>query len=338
MSVLEPRRYLCHRARSPIEIDGRLDDPAWREVPWTEDFVDIEGDRRPKPRYRTRAKMLWDDEFFYIGAELEEPNVWATLTEHDSVIFLDNDFEVFLDPDSDSHLYYELELNALNTTWDLLLNRPYKDGGTPISNWEMPGLRTAVWIDGTLNNPLDTDRGWSVEIAIPWTAIMEPRDRPDAAGRPPSTWRPSEGTTWRVNFSRVEWDVTIEGTKIRKVPDRPEHNWVWSEQGVIDMHRPEHWGYVQFTLLPPGQAAFQEDPSREARAALHEAYYALHDHRRAHGRWPESLAELGLASRLPLALHATPSLFEVHCPVTYPDGSRHVWAIRQDALVWEVSS
>ena len=74
-------------------IDGKLDDPAWNDAPWTDDFVDIEGDAKPKPRFRTRAKMLWDDQNLYIAAELEEPYVWATLREHDSVIFRDPDFE-----------------------------------------------------------------------------------------------------------------------------------------------------------------------------------------------------------------------------------------------------
>ena len=67
-----------------------------------DDFQDIEGDKKPRPRFRTRAKMLWDDQFFYVAAELEEPHVWATLTKHDSVIFHDNDFEIFIDPDGDN--------------------------------------------------------------------------------------------------------------------------------------------------------------------------------------------------------------------------------------------
>ena len=117
-----PKGYVCHRATSPITIDGDLADAEWAAAPWTDAFVDIEGDKKPKPRFRTRVKMLWDDEALYIAAELEEPHVWATLTEHDAVIFHDNDFEVFLDPDGDNHLYGELELNALNTTWDLLLD------------------------------------------------------------------------------------------------------------------------------------------------------------------------------------------------------------------------
>src|SRR5215472_8143651 len=124
-----PRGYVCYRASSPIQIDGRLDEPSWQAVPWSDPFVDIEGDTRPEPRYRTRIKMLWDDDYFYVAAELEEPHVWATLTQHDSVIFDDNDFEVFINPKGDNHAYYEFEMNALNTGWDLFLTMPYKDGG-----------------------------------------------------------------------------------------------------------------------------------------------------------------------------------------------------------------
>ena len=77
----EPKRYLCYRATGPLESTGSLNTAFWQHAPWTEDFVDIEGDIRPAPRFRTRAKMLWDNECLYIGAEMEEPNVWATLTE-----------------------------------------------------------------------------------------------------------------------------------------------------------------------------------------------------------------------------------------------------------------
>src|SRR5262249_59280634 len=66
-----PKGYVCYRAASPPRIDGRLDDAAWRDAPWTDDFVDIEGDVKPRPRFRTRAKMLWDADYFYVVAELE---------------------------------------------------------------------------------------------------------------------------------------------------------------------------------------------------------------------------------------------------------------------------
>jgi hypothetical protein len=233
----QPKNYECFRATGPVRIDGRLDDSAWRAAPWTDSFVDIEGDIRPRPRFRTRVKMLWDDEFFYIAADMEEPHVWATLTKHDSVIFHDNDFEVFIDPDGDTLNYYEFEINALNTGWDLLLDKPYRLGGKPRNAWEIPGLRTAVHIRGTLNDPADRDDGWSVELAFPWKVLGE-YSRQKAP--------PNPGDIWRVNFSRVEWQHEIVGGRYRRIPGTKEDNWTWSVQGVINMHVPEHWGRVRF--------------------------------------------------------------------------------------------
>ena len=232
----QPKQYDCHRAGSAVKIDGRLDDAAWGKAPWTDAFVDIVGEDRPKPRFRTRIKMLWDDEYLYIGAELEETDVWATLTAHDSVIFRDNDFEVFLNPTGDGLKYFEFEINALNTGWDLFLDKPYKQGGKADNSCEMPGYKSAVAIDGTLNDASDRDKGWSVELALPWSAFVE------RSGK----GRPNTGETWRMNFSRVEWRVRVVDGKYQNVPGLKEDNWVWTPQGVVNMHVPEKWGTVRF--------------------------------------------------------------------------------------------
>ena len=226
-SLPAPRSYDVQLTSAPIVIDGKLDDPAWNQARWTTDFVDIEGSAKPNPRYRTRVKMLWDDQYLYIAAEMEEPNVKATLTQHDSVIFHDNDFEVFIKPLPGSESYYEFEINALNTGWDLFLDKPYLKGGKADNSWDIPNLKTAVSVEGTLNNPNDHDQGWTVEIAYPWRAFQL---------RQPEVHQPTPATTWRINFSRVEW-----------MAGHPrEDNWVWSPQGVINMHIPEHWGYLHF--------------------------------------------------------------------------------------------
>ena len=230
-----PKHYEAHHALTPINIDGKLDDPSWQTAPWTDLFLDIEGAAHPKPRFKTRAKILWDDQYLYLAADLDEPHLWATLTQHDSVIFRDNDFEVFLNPTGDSLNYFEFEMNALNTGWDLFLPKPYRRQGKPDNGWEIPGLKTAVHLDGTLNNPADTDQGWQLEIAMPWTAFTERSTK----------GRPVPGEEWRINFSRVEWRVNTTRGKYEKLPGK-EDNWVWSPQGVIDMHRPETWGYVRF--------------------------------------------------------------------------------------------
>lgn len=330
-----PRHYLCYRADDPITIDGKLDEAAWKAVPWTESFVDIEGDLKPKPRFRTRAKMTWDDQYFYLAAEMEEPHVWATLTQHDAVIFQDNDFEVFIDPDGDNHNYGEFEINALNTGWDLLLPKPYRDGGKADNSWEIPGLKTAVFVDGTLNDSSDTDRGWSVELAFPWSVLgkLAPLPAP-----------PRDGDQWRVNFSRVEWKHEIVAGKYRKVPKSPEDNWVWSPQGVINMHCPETWGYVQFSTAQPGQAVFRPDPAGPARGMLQLIYQAQRDYHKAHRRYAPDLSalrlgELGHPSVAgPPVLNAGEKNYQATITVRLADGKLQPWRIREDSHIGPVES
>ncbi len=222
----QPLSYACHHITKPLVIDGVLDDHEWQTAPWTTDFVDIEGAAKPTPRYRTRMKMLWDDKYLYIAAEMQEPDVKATLLKHDSVIFHDNDFELFLKPLPLSPSYYEFEINALNTGWDLFLSKPYREGGKADNSWDIQGLRTAVSVQGTLNSSSDIDKGWTVEIAYPLDAFLSRQSVP----------HPEPGTTWRANFSRVEW----------KAGQAKEDNWVWTPQHIVNMHVPEYWGYLRF--------------------------------------------------------------------------------------------
>lgn len=75
-------------------------------MPWSEPFVDIEGpQRRPKEFPLTRVKMMYDDERFYVAAELQESQIWGTITEKNSTMYHENDFEVFLNPDGSRHNY-----------------------------------------------------------------------------------------------------------------------------------------------------------------------------------------------------------------------------------------
>ncbi len=218
--------------------------------------------------------MQWDDEYFYIAAELEDPHVWGTLTQHDAVIFHDNDFELFVDPNSDSHEYFEFEMNALNTGWDLFLPKPYKDGGSADNGWGIPGLKTAARVNGTLNDSRNRDKGWTLEMGIPWKAFGQ-------AARMPLP--PVAGHVWRVNFSRVEWRHEIHEGKYGRVPGTKEDNWVWSPQGKVNMHLPEHWGYVQFAGKAGG--VFTGDPAWAAQMELQSYYQRQYDFRKEKGRW-----------------------------------------------------
>lgn len=328
-----PKEYICYRAAEPMIIDGKLDELSWQNAGWTDDFIDIEGDIKPSPRFRTQAKMLWDDNYFYISAVLYEPDIWGKLMNRDDVIFYDNDFEVFIDPDGDTHAYAEFEMNALNTVWDLLIVKPYRELSlSAINGWDIKGLKTAVSIDGTLNTPGDVDNSWTVEIAFPWPAFFE-----ISGTQAP----PAAGDQWRVNFSRVEWKTEVIDGQYQKIinPDTgkpfPEDNWVWSPQGIINMHYPEMWGYVQFSGLNSGSGkeCFVKSEIEEHKWFLRQLYYKEKAYYEVNGKYTSDLSELGFSLEPPSGF--LPPLIEIamdffQAVLTSADGSIEI-LIRSDS-------
>ena len=288
----QPLEYSAKFIDQPILIDGRLDEPAWKDQVSSSLFVDIEGDAKPLPRFDTRVKILWDEDYLYIGATLEEPKVQASFLEKNSYIFHDdNNFEVFVDPNGDHCNYYELELNAFNTIWELSLPVPYRNSGKPNDPDNMPGLKTAVAVYGTINDDSDIDSVWTVELAF----LFEDFEKYDAVNTPP---RP--GDYWRINFSRVEWRYNFTENKYVKVPGLREDNWVWSPQGEINMHAPEHWGILHFQINDQ-DASTPSATEWQVRKVLMSTYQRLHDHYGNHNSYPMNLP-LDMVSDAPFEL------------------------------------
>lgn len=327
-----PPHYVCRRTRIPLgEPDGRLDKPFWEQAPWTSPFHDIEGDSRPAPAKLVQAKLLWDDEALYIGAYLQEDAIWATVTQRDHVIFEDNDFEVFLAPQDSTHRYYELEMNALNTVWDLLMEKPARDGVRRIIGWDIHGLKSAVYIEGKLNCPAANNRFWSLELVIPWFSLRECGENECY----PARLAPEDGEIWRMNFSRVEWTVDVVDGQYRKRLDPatgrplPEANWVWAPTGVIDIHMPELWGYLLFTQDDERTFSLPEDEA--IKWQLRRLYYRERNYGAAHGHYTTSLKALLGEETLSITprIDVTPNLFEISAPASH--GTLH---IRQDGYLW----
>jgi hypothetical protein len=289
-----PKQYVVHKLKSTdvVVFDGRIDEPLWSEVPWTDKFVDIEGPTKPLPYYDTWAKMRWDDNYLYIACHLEEPQLWANLTVNNSIIFYDPDIEVFIDPDG-SHFYYkELELNGRNLNWNLLLVRPYLNGGPPVCNFTVPGqcrqsapewgvpywdispwLPSGVFINGTINDPVVGTKYWSIEIGIPIQQYVRYNNY--------STYPPPIGSYWRLDFSRVQHHIFVHtypnGTKVYwKDNTKPDENWVWQPTYVNppNMHLPETWGYIQFADSNVNGTKPIRDPQWPVRDALIQVFYA----------------------------------------------------------------
>jgi hypothetical protein len=256
--------YTSHRAAGAIRIDGKLDEPDWRAAPRSNAFVDIVTGEAAW--FDTRAALIWDRENLYVGFFVEEPDVQATLTARDSKIYLDNDVEVFI---GGKDAYYEFELNAHNTVyevfwiWKDILKPgsifygvpefdPTRPGVATLTgigghihprgarwgflDWDLPGLKTAVHIDGTLNNSADRDQGWTVEIAFPWKSLHWIAD-----GR---ALPPREGDEWRIDCSRFQ-KYARDGAALKR-----SAGWTWNRHGHYDSHIPEVFPKVRFTEKP----------------------------------------------------------------------------------------
>jgi hypothetical protein len=259
---LEPARYTCYRTAGPIVVDGKLDEPSWQLAPASTPFVDIV---TGEPAwFDTRVALLWDDDYLYFGFRAEETDVWGTLRERDSRIWEENDLEVFIGGGRDA--YYEFEVNALNTVYEVFwiwkdalkpgspyYGRPEFDPATQRTlvldgvgghvhprgerwgflDWDFPGLRTAVHVDGVVNRRDRTDRGWTAELAFPWKGMALLAD-----GRP---LPPRHGDVWRIDCSRFE--KTGRGGEALD----PCAGWTWNRHGHYDSHIPEVFPYVTFS-------------------------------------------------------------------------------------------
>lgn len=271
--LTEPNTYAAYRTRGKIKVDGKLSEKDWARAASSEAFSDISGPGFPKPTKETHVKMLWDDEYLYIGATLEEDNIVGNLKQRDTIIWKQNDFEIFIDPDGDGANYFEIETNVRGTLLDLIMNKPYRSGGDFYSPWDCKGIQVAVYCKGTVGKSSDRDQYWTVEAAIPRKSLMWGFTNPDTL------------PCWRINFSRVEW--------LR--PDK-EENWVWSPTGKVDMHMPERWGYLIFVDAPVGSktAPAPVNIDKDAYQLLWAMFYAQMDAKERTGRYMATEGEFGL--------------------------------------------
>jgi hypothetical protein len=257
--------YQAHRASSPPGLDGSLSQPTWQQATRSPFFVDM-ASGEPAP-FKTEAAVLWDDENLYVGFWIEEPYPRAQLTERDSIIFTENDVELFIDG---GDCYYELEINALGTLYevffiwrdvyakgsrfdipefDLLSRRALSFAGDfdrrpetfwwgthprgprwAFLDWDFPELKSAVHVDGFLNDSSQRSTGWTVELALPWSGMKQL-----AGGR---SVPPSPGDVWGMFFGRFQKMTTTGG--------EAQAAWCLSPHGIYDTHMPEKWTEIEF--------------------------------------------------------------------------------------------
>lgn len=332
-----PRHYTAVYADEKPTIDGDIMGSVWQAVPWSKLFISIKGYDASQPDLDTRMKIMWDDQFLFVAAKLEEPHVWATLKERDAIIYYDNDFEVFIDPDNNVHQYFEIEVNAFNTIFDLFMAKPYRNGSRALISWNIAELQSAVQVQGTLNDPTDVDHSWTVEMAIPLEALTMGQHLPT----------PDESSLWRINFSRVQWETTIQqGTYVKKKTEEgapvPAHNWVWSPQGVVNMHYPERWGYLTFAKESPKDDHFELPVAEKLKRYLWLVYYKQRNYVHNNGHYASTLDQLNLSELSTVSINHKPYRLQVEA-TTYQFGAMILTAegsgyhINQDGYIQQIN-
>jgi hypothetical protein len=212
-------RYEVKRAGTRIVIDGKLDDKAWAAAtamafifPWQ---------FQTGPKQKTTAKLLWDDDYLYLGFDCEDTDIVALRTERDDPTYLDDVVEFFVNPKpAQTTVYFGLEMNARAVLYDYVM----VDTKYAFKRFNMQGVLLASFIRGTLNARGDEDQGWSLEVAIPWVNFEE-------LGK-----RPTPGTIWTANLNR--WD----GVE----PARSLSMWADLGQPKPNPHVPARFGQLVF--------------------------------------------------------------------------------------------
>lgn len=180
--------YAVARAKTPPNIDGRLDDAAWQtavEQPLVRSF-----DGGPISR-KTTFRMVYDDAFIYVAFRAEDPDIWGSLKNKDDAIYNEDVVEVFFDADGDGQTYNELQVSPHNVNFDASFVARRSDLATAMK-WES-GMQSAVFVKGTLDDNSDVDEYWTAEMKIPIAKLT---------GVPHIPPQPQE--RWRFNAYRLE--------------------------------------------------------------------------------------------------------------------------------------
>jgi glucose/arabinose dehydrogenase len=220
-----PAAYECRWTDELITLNGRADEPAWKNAQVISNFrVPRPDGAWRKPLMATRAKLLWDRNYLYYYAEMDDADLYATITEHQGKVWTNDAFEMFLKPDDTKPGYYEFEVSPANTTLELYF--PARDAGgydkfKDLTHIEM---KTAVQLHGTLNQPLDTDKGWSVEGRIRWSNMLNTGGRPDA------------GDLWKFALCRVDYSSKNKSTELSSNAPLTK----------VNFHRYEDYSTVKF--------------------------------------------------------------------------------------------
>lgn len=207
--------YTIQKTKDKISVDGKLSEKGWAKAksvtlmyPW---------DFQTGAKQLTTVKLLSDQDFLYVGYECVDNDITAILEKRDDPVYKDDCVEIFINTNPAADHYFGFEMNATGVLYDYFYSYPQKHDMTP----NLDGILLKTEMRGTLNQPTDQDRGWTLEVAIPFKSLNA---------------TPKKGDQWKIQLNR--WDGTEPNRRLS----------MWSNSGMkkANPHNPERFGKLFF--------------------------------------------------------------------------------------------
>ena len=230
-----------------IKLDGKLDEPAWKNAASTGPLVDVRtGEPNRTSPVNGDVKVLWSDAGVYVAFSVADVDMIGGFKKGDvdPHLWTKDTVEMMVDPDGDGDNkdYYEIQINPQNLVFDSQFdayNEPKKEPDGPFGHQEWSSnLKSAVALDGTVDKSTDEDRGYTIEAMIPWKSFGKASKLP-----------PEPGSSWRVNFYAMKNNGGVSWSPIL---------------GQGNFHKASRFGRIVWTKKGAVEAAASASPATSA--------------------------------------------------------------------------
>jgi len=328
-----PQIYSVNKLISPPNIDGVILKDEWDKVPWSSSFVSEIKNGNNNPSHNTKFKLGIINDSLYVSAIVFDKHICATNDICQSYFFDDNFLEFFIDVDEDEYDYVVIKINAFGNLCGEYRQRNHNEPLRRFSWLEICGAKCSVFVDGTINNPKDTDNYWSIECALPMNqkldtlTLLKPKD------------------IWNVNVQRTYWPSTVVSGLYKKILNPktgkkyPGEKWLWSFLEENDINTPELWGEWHFnTLNKTNKRDHQLQFERQVKWELRNIYYAQKFHLKLHRKYARKTAALKNVGLKPNKLLYNPTIkakADKYKAFIFDSSTRTRFYINQDGKVWK---
>lgn len=213
---------IAGNSRDQLKIDGVLKESFWANASKDDKFWISNGSGLSKAK--TTVMTAMDHKNLYFAFDVEDEDIYAELKKDDEPIYDKDDVvEVFIDPRGEGKIYYEIQVSAGGVKFDSKFNGRRKNRDDSYDS----KIKYAVKLNGKLNDSKEKDKGWTVEMAIPWSSIE------DAPVNPPK-----DGDKWKAFIYRIDRHTGKKSTS--------EDFTAWTPPYAGDFHNLKFMGELIF--------------------------------------------------------------------------------------------